>query len=175
MRYLFVPSCEVAAQDKLVGTTTERRLIRALELWYSGNYDAIIVAGGMYLSPAVQTIPSGILMRIWLITNGVPSDRIVCEYRSRDTFENIAGALQLIHSDTNQRITVVTHWQHCLRFWITLSRGYRRKIQLVPMWYWIGLMGFLAEWAGLLVHVLNPKGDGLIASWHRKRRTYPQR
>ena len=171
MRYLFIPSCEVATKDTLTGTTTEKRLIRGLALWQRGGFDAIIVTGGIYLPPEQQTIPSGILMEHWLMENGVPGKAIICEDRSRDTFENISGALALVANDPAPKFTVVTHWQHALRFWVTFRLAYRRKIAFVPMRYWIGLTGFVLEWAFLLVHIIDPRGTGRIATRNREMRT----
>lgn len=164
---MFIPSCEVAMKNVLTGTTTEKRLIRGLDLWRAGGYDAIIVTGGIYLPPEQQTIPSGILMEYWLIEHGVPEKAIICEDHSRDTFENISGALTLIADDPAPEFTVVTHWQHALRFWVTFHLAHRRKIRLVPMWYWTDLKGFVLEWAFLLVHLLDRNGTGRIATRNR--------
>jgi len=172
MRYLFVPSCEVAPKNSLVGTMTEKRLMRALSLWQRGKYDAIVVMGGIYLPSDVQTIASSILMRSWLNAQGVPATKILCEELSRDTYENIAGALRLVERDHDQHFTVVTHWQHALRFWVTFRLAHQRKVQLAPMWYWVGFKNFCLEWAMLLVHVFDPKGTGRIATANREKRTY---
>ena len=170
MRYLFIPSCEVATKNTLTGTTTEKRLIRGLALWQGGGFDSIIVTGGIYLPPEQQTIPSGALMRQWLVERGVPEKVIICEDRSRDTFENISGALALFANDPSPEFTVVAHWQHTLRFWVTFHFAHQCKIHLVPMWYWIGLRGFVLEWAFLLVHIIDPKGTGRIATRNREMR-----
>jgi hypothetical protein len=171
VRYLLIPSCEVATKNKLAGTITERRLVRGLELWRTGNYDAIIVMGGIYLPLERQTIPLGILMKQWLMENSVPGKVIVCEDHSRDTFENISGALMLVADDPPPEFTVVTHWQHTLRFWATFRLAHRRKIHLIPMWHWIGLNGFVMEWAFLLIHIMDPQGTGWIATKNREMRS----
>ena len=113
-QYIFIPSCEVAPLNSLENTQTLKRLKKGLAIWQNHNR-TIIVSGGIYLPPNVQTVPSGQLMKIWLIANGVPAEQIIAETNSRDTYENISGAMQLISSDTNPQITVVSQWQHCFR------------------------------------------------------------
>ena len=55
-------------------------------LWIRDN-DLIIVTGGIYLPPEIQTTPSGILMREWLVHHGVSlirsSQRLHLAIRSR--------------------------------------------------------------------------------------------
>ncbi|KKR07448.1 MAG: hypothetical protein UT32_C0011G0016 [Parcubacteria group bacterium GW2011_GWC2_39_14] len=172
MRYLLVPSCEVVAKNRLDGMMTEKRLMRALSLWQSGKYDAIVVMGGIYLPADTQTIASSLLMRSWLNEQGVHANKILCEELSRDTYENISGVLRLVERDHDQHFTVVTHWQHALRFWVTFRLAHHRKVKLVPMRYWIGFKAFCLEWAMLLVHVFDPKGTGRIATENREKRTY---
>lgn len=175
MRYLLIPSCEVATKDNLEGTTTERRLVRGLALWQSGGYDAIIVTGGIYQTEDSQTIPSGELMRRWLVERGVARHQIICEKTSRDTYENISQAMALIDNDHDPNITVVTHWQHALRFWITFRRAHEQKVRIAPMWYWIGIKAFVLEWGMLLIHLFDKKGTGRVAAKNKAARTQPKR
>jgi len=175
MRYLLIPSCEVLIKNILIGTTTEKRLKQALVLWRAKEYDVIIVTGGIYLPPKIQTVPSGSLMKKWLIINKVSADKILCEDKSRDTFENISGALALVIKDLDPKFTVVTHWQHALRFWITFRLAHKLKIRVIPMWYWAGIKTFIFEWFIFLVHLLDHKGTGRIATANRLARTYPKK
>jgi hypothetical protein len=175
MKFLFIPSCEVAAQNTLDGTTTEKRLVAGINLWNKGGFDKIIVTGGIYLPPNLQTIPSGELMRDWLINQGVPAEKIVCENKSRDTYENISEALKLVADDHNPAFTVITHWQHALRFWITFRPTDKYKVKIIPLWYWYGIKTFVLEWFILLVHLFDKKGTGWIATKNRQARTFPKK
>ncbi|MDP3996373.1 MAG: YdcF family protein [bacterium] len=173
MKYLLIPSCEVARRDKLSGTTTERRLKRGISLWKSGGFDRIIVSGGICFPPDVQTLSMAFLMFSWLKERGISGEVILCEGMSKDTFENIAFSLAFIESDRDAEITIVTHWQHALRFWATLRFGYRDCVaSVIPMWYWVNLKDFTLEWAMLLVHLLDPRGKCFIAQWNRRRRSF---
>lgn len=169
-RYLFIPSCEVDSVDQLEGTQTEIRLKRGLELWAETDYNFIIVAGGLYLPRHRQTRPSGVLMKEWLMRRGVPQDQIICEQQSHDTYENIYGAMRFIVRDEEKRITVVTHWQHALRFWVTFRRALNMNVRIIPIFYWAGLKTFIMEWPMLLVHVFDRDGTSKISKLNREQR-----
>lgn len=171
MRYLLIPACEVKKKNSLAGTTTKKRLKKGVVLWKKGVYDAIIVTGGIYLPPQIQTIPSGNLMKEWLREKGISSESIICENRSRDTYENIQGTLSLIAEDRDPQLTVVTHWQHALRFWVTFRLAFGVKICIKPMYYRIGWKNFLLEWPMLFCHLVDKKGTGFIARSNREKRS----
>ena len=171
MRYLFIPSCEVAQFDSLEGTMTEKRLVRGLQIWRSGGYDMIIVSGGVYLPPEIQKTPSGRLMKEWLVEKDIPASKVITEDRSRDTYENISFSLRLLE-DVEPKIMVVTHWQHAMRFWLTFKLAHKMKVRTERMWYWIGAKNFILEWAILLVHMFDRMGTGKIARKNRESRTY---
>lgn len=175
IKILFVPSCEVAPVDSLSGTETKTRLEAALYYWAGGDYDYIAVTGGVYLSPEVQKTPSGELMARWLEEHGVSPDRILIETTSRDTFENVSGFLDLCHKDERTvgralDITVITHWQHVRRFWLTF-RAWKIKIHTIPLDYPIGVVRWVMEYVFLLVHLFDPRGTGWLASKNRRNRT----
>lgn len=173
MRYLFIPSCEVSAVDRLHGTETETRLVRGLEEWKTGSYDMIVVMGGIYLPPTVQRTASALLMRIWLIERGVSTYDIIAEDLSRDTFENIDFALALIEADIEKDITVVSEWQHVLRFWVTMTKDYLIAPRLIGLWKDKSRLEVLKEVGFLGVHILSFRGYDPLSWWGRRGRTYP--
>ena len=166
-------SCEVKPCNILHNTTTEKRLIKGLQLWENGNYDAIIITGGICFPSKMQTIPSGLLMSYWLSFRGVSEDKIFSENSSRDTYENISKSLNLI-KDKSPDITVVTHWQHSLRFLTTFCFAHKIRIKIIPMWYWIDFKTLVLEWVMLLVHLVDIKGRSKIVQLNRENRTYPR-
>lgn len=175
MRYLFIPSCEVAPQDSLRGTTTEYRLQRGLELWRTGTFDRIVVMGGVYLPSWRQTRPSAELMYEWLVEHGVHSMYIIVEARSRDTYENISLALELLPlHDPHLEITVVSHWQHTLRIAVTFWRAHRLKVRIIPLWYWVSFKTFCVEWVGLFVHLFDKTGTSWFSRYNKRSRTFPE-
>jgi len=172
MRYLLIPSCEVFPVDSLEGTTTLKRLCAGLAEWKTANYDRVVVCGGVYLPSEVQTRPSGAIMKEWLIEHGIEEMCIITEVASRDTYENISGVLELMVADAEPKITVITHWQHALRFWVTFCRAHGIGVKVLPLWYWVDIKTFFLEWPMLLVHVFDKNGTGRIASNNRNQRTY---
>jgi len=175
MRYLLIPSCEVAKLNSLEGTITEKRLERGLRIWEQGDFDAIVVSGGVYLPPDIQTTSSAKLMKEWLVDRGVPAVSIISESDSRDTYENLGNTFVLLamaFQNSRPDMTVVTHWQHGLRFYAAAYLGHGKKLHLIPMWYSIGIKGFLMEWIFLLVHLIDWRGTGWIAKHNRASRTF---
>lgn len=174
MKYLIIPSNEVFPLNSLRGTFTEKRLNRGFKIWKKGRYDKIIVSGGIFLPPNVQTVAAGRLMEDWLRTRGVPAENILVEDKSRDTYENISESLALLTKEEKPECTVVTHWQHALRFWVTFRRAHKVKAKIHPMFYWVDIKTFILEWFILLVHIFDRDGTGKIASKNRLDRTYPK-
>lgn len=171
MKYLFIPSNEVAEKNSLKNTKTLKRLKKGLIIWKKGKFDKIIVAGGIYLPEKIQSRPSGELMKEWLIKQNIPAEKIICENKSRDTYENISGVLEIIKDDPKPEITVITHWQHALRFKITFRRAHKMKIKIIMMWYWVDLKTFIFEWPFLLIHIIDKTGNSSIVKKNRSNRT----
>lgn len=172
MKYLLIPSCEVLPLDSLENTQTLERLQAGLLEWEKNAYDFIIVSGGIYLPPEIQTIPCAILMRNWLVENNVSEENIICETSSRDTYENIECSMKLILDDKYSKITVVSHWQHCLRFKTTFWRKYKKRIYVIPMWNMLSLKGFILEWIFLAIHIVDKNGTSRFVAKVRNDRTF---
>ncbi|MEK7103423.1 MAG: YdcF family protein [Patescibacteria group bacterium] len=178
MRYFIIPSCDIKPKNSLQRTHTEKRLFKGLFRWLKdrnndgGDFDFIIVTGGIYLPSEIQTIPAGVLMRDWLLSKGIEGKYIKCEPESRDTFENINNSIALVASDSTPMFTVITHWQHGLRFWVTFRLAHKVKVRIIPIWYWIGWKQFLWEWVYLCIHLIDPKGKGRLAQKNRNKRTF---
>lgn len=86
------------------------RLKTGLELYESGYADIIAVTGG---TGFYDKIPVAVAMEEWLIQNGVPSESIIVENKSKDTIENFKF---LKNMDNNiDSILVVTNDFHMYR------------------------------------------------------------
>ncbi len=174
MRYLLIPSCEVAPVDQLDGTETERRLNAGLAMWKRGQFEMIIVSGGVYMPPEIQTRPSGTLMKEWLVRCGVKEHLIIAETRSRDTYENISGVMDALWGKRTGTITVISQWQHALRFWITFHRAHGVAVEIIPLRYHVGLKRFLMEWLLILIHVFDKTGTSWLVRKNKQDRTFPR-
>ncbi len=171
MNLLMIPSEEVKRHNKLSANTI-KRLNAGLDLWWSGGFDKIVLTGGIYNSSDVQSRPASVLMRIYLMANGVDKNKILVERKSLDTFENVKNVLEkLEYLDIDQlNITVVTQWQHAIRFWICF-RSYGIKVALFPLKYSVSLFTSLKEYFFILYHVYDKKGRKFLARLNRKFRT----
>ena len=169
MKFLFIPSCDISQKNKLEDTRTLRRLVKGLRLWKTGRFDKIIVSGGIHSQN--QTTASAVLMKIWLMNNEVESNDIIVEQRSLDTFQNIFFSIEMLEKvDSCPEITVVTHWQHCLRFKMTFWRKYGLKIKTAPIWDFINLKTFILEWIFLFAHLVDKDGQNRFSKDERDKR-----
>ncbi|MBT3412589.1 MAG: YdcF family protein [Candidatus Jacksonbacteria bacterium] len=177
MRYLLVPSCGIKKKNKL-GPKTRARLELALRLWSTGNFDRFIVTGGIFRPKRKQTVSAGRLMASWLCSRGIQPGLILCEEESLDTYQNISGALALIASQLDYwpEITVVTNWQHLLRFRLTFLWAHGKLIRGVamPVPSPFDPKACVLEWGMLLVHLIDRNGTGRIVARNRRNRTYPK-
>jgi len=87
-----------------------RRALHAASLWHAGGVARIVATGGVGRHAPAEAEVAAAVMR----AQGVPPEAILCETRSRSTFENIAFA-RLLLSDDTARIILVSDRYHLLR------------------------------------------------------------
>ncbi len=85
--------------DRLTENDTLYRCQKALELWHTGRYDYVLVTGGIFHPPNVQSVAAATLMGMWLLEHGVPESQILCEIESLDTYENISKGIEALKSN----------------------------------------------------------------------------
>lgn len=168
-KILLVPSGGIAPLNQLPPENTLLRCEAALELWRTERYDYMLVCGGLFLSPHIQTRPAADIMRDWFAQKGVSTRLILVERESVDTFENVERSIHLLTKMhlIRPRITVVTQWQHALRFWVTFRFGYGLHVGLAPISYPLAWHEYIAEAGSLFYHLIDPRGARACA---RKRR-----
>lgn len=72
----------------------EYRLQETLKVWnLLRSDDTIVICSGGCVN---SEIPESQVMKEWLVENGLPEDRIYCEYQSRNTIENCVCTYSLI-------------------------------------------------------------------------------
>lgn len=170
---LLVPSGGIFSLNQLSPADTLLRCERGLKMWERGSFDKILVTGGIYSPSNIQTLPAAELMAQWFRQKGVPAGDIIIEPRSLDTFENIKFSLEELGrlSINNFRITVVTQWQHVIRFWITFCLGYNIRVKIQPMNYAISFRTWLEEWFFIIYHLYDRRGTKYFARKNRRNRT----
>ncbi len=173
-RILFVPAELIVAKIR-PSVNTLHRLKRALELWETRDYDYVVVSGGKFLSPVVQTEPAAQIMADWLFHYGVQADRVIIENQSLDTFENIKLSVKAIAERcgtdrSTWEITVVTQWQHMERFAVSFKSIFGITIKLVPLNYPMPFFGKLMEYVMIIYHYYDAHGVGMVARSNRDKR-----
>lgn len=103
-----------AVHGKTPSLTLKRRLDKAVE-YHNQNPDAIIVVSGG--QGAQEDISEAEAMEIYLIENGVKSDKIIKENKSTSTTENFAFSKEILDKQFSNDYTVafVTNEYHISR------------------------------------------------------------
>ncbi len=161
------------AIDKLAQDTLYR-CQAALELWRTGQFDRILVSGGICFPREIQTRPASESMKQWLSQpqQGVDKNQIICESKSLTSFGNVEFSLKkLTEVGIDQpQITVVSQWQHAIRMRIAFSLVYGIKVERYPLHYPISFSSWLYEWFLILYHLWDWEGIGFLAHWMRRKR-----
>lgn len=178
IRILFVPAELIESLNRL-SRRTWLRCQQALQLWQNGQYDYLVVTGGVFLPKNIQTDPAGLLMARWFHEMGVDAERIIIEQHSRDTYENITSSVAEIRNLLGRRcdaegleITIVTQWQHARRFEISFRKMYPEiKIKTISVNYPMSLFETLKEYLFIAIHHVDPRGNGPFGWLNRQRRS----
>lgn len=172
MRILFVPAGHIKRKDQL-GRDTLLRCQEALDLWDSQEFHYILVAGGIFNPPAVQTVPAAQIMADWFVSHGVLRSRILIEDKSLDTYENIHFSMRLLREQFSRslgELLVVTHWTHSLRFLMTFRRAHGVLISASSLFYPLGWRACLSECVSLTLHLLDSRGNNPVSRLLRRSR-----
>jgi uncharacterized SAM-binding protein YcdF (DUF218 family) len=86
------------------------RLDQSLKLYRSGVFKHIIVTGGLDNNGATLTEAEG--MRYYLLAQGVPDQAIAMDSQSRNTYENLLFAQQIMNRNGWKTAVIVTHNYH---------------------------------------------------------------
>ena len=120
-------------------------------------------------------------MREWMLSQDrAPADnQIIVENQARDTYQNAFLSGDRIEKKLGRSwygsdsLTITTEKHHGKRFLATFKskRGLGwHNVAIAPAEYPITKIGCLIEWALLLMHILDPAGNGLLAKLNRKLR-----
>ena len=168
-----MPAGGIIKKDKLSLADTLQRCKKALDLWKTKEYEKILVTGGIFLPPNIQTKPAGDLMALWFRQNKVPAESIIIENQALDSFKNChLGLKKLNNPISNHNILVVTQWHHAIRLGITFFLGYGIRVNLFTLKYPISIKTWFMEWLFIFYHLYDPKGKKILAKKNRQNRTY---
>jgi uncharacterized SAM-binding protein YcdF (DUF218 family) len=97
----------------------EERIEHAIGLYRTGSVQAIVFTGGV--GEGDQLAESEVAKR-YAIRHGVPEERIYIETRSRITYENLAGAKEVLEQQGYTSALIVSDPLHMRRA-VTMARG----------------------------------------------------
>ncbi|MBR5109813.1 MAG: YdcF family protein [Clostridia bacterium] len=106
---VIVLGCQVYSSGEL-SPQLELRLQTALDT-YRAHPRPIVVCGGQGEG---EPAPEGLVMREWLVSQGVPADDVIAECESMNTRQNLGYACALL-PDGVRRVTVITSDYHLPR------------------------------------------------------------
>lgn len=107
---MIVLGCQI--RQETPSLMLEYRLEKALELYknnYAGN---IIVSGGQGKD---EITSESNVMKMWLVSHGVDSSKIIEESRSTSTFENLSFSKKLMEENKLKTAIIVTNDFHVFR------------------------------------------------------------
>ena len=100
---LVLLGCRVGRNGTLPGAA-QRRAARAAEAWQEGCAPVIVVSGGRRWSGVTEADA----LRRQLLADGVPSEAVLLERRSRSTRENARYTADLLRARSATRVGVVS-------------------------------------------------------------------
>lgn len=161
-RILMVPFGSGEPVNVLSEKDTMIRMRKGLEMWQDGGWDFLLVCGGTFTSKKIMTITGAIVMKQWFVDQKVPASQIIIDDQSRDTYQNVAFSIDAICGRLGlpikaTSITVVTQWQHAIRFWLTF-KSYGVNVNLKKLSYPMGIAGIIREFVLIAVTALDPRG-----------------
>lgn len=175
---LIIPGGGVTAVDRIAGTSTGRRCRKAAEIVRQTpeKVDLIFTLGGLPHPPYIQTVPTAILAKEYLIKHGVPHEIIVAIPEGRDSFEEIRAAIRVCNERiiTQPNMQVVTFAQHAVRYAITFGH-YGYKLGHIDTGDPISTKHKAIENILIRLTRRDPEGKRWYWRYNRWRRTYPER
>ncbi len=172
--FLLVPAEAIWAVDRM----SERmisRLEKALQLYRHGDYDYIMVTGGIFNPLCTQTVSAASLMKKYLLEKGVKEDVILIEDRSLDTYENVQFSVEIINREMKkfplypsceEKVVVVSDAAHLKRLKLVIE-GRVSLLFLEDSGYKMSLMDKLAEAIFFAITFFDRDGDGFFAKINR--------
>lgn len=72
--------------DSSLSPVLKGRVDKALKLYREGRVERIMVSGGMGTAEGMGGVPEGMAMKLYLVTQGVPADRIIEDNHGENTY-----------------------------------------------------------------------------------------
>jgi vancomycin permeability regulator SanA len=111
----------LGSKVEMDGTPSVRlraRLDRTLELFREGRFPSVIVSGGT----GKEGFDEAAVMRDYLISNGVPADRIIPDSHGDTAFASAANAARIARERNFRSVFVVSQYFHIPRARLALQQ-----------------------------------------------------
>jgi uncharacterized SAM-binding protein YcdF (DUF218 family) len=169
LKILFIPAEEILEKDVLSAHTLSR-CEKGLKKLQENQYDLLILSGGIFLPPHIQTKPASVLMKEWFVECGFDKNKILVETESVDTFQNIFFTYEnILKNLKNYKITVLSEKNHCRRIKLTFKKIYNLQVKTIFADYQLSTKESLMEQIYFLIHMLD-KYDKWIGKINQKKR-----
>lgn len=152
------------------------RILKGVELYKQGKADFLILSGG---SGALfgSAYSEAVLLKKFVVRLGIPSDKVIVEANSRNTFQNATETAKIIHENGLTKILLITSAFHMFR-----SHGCFTKVgidvDLFPVDYYaqkkiVDFRSFLPSSGSLvLVNRAIHELTGILVYWATNRISY---
>lgn len=167
-----MPAVEGSPASRLTDAST-RRCLRAVEMYRDGPPCPIVLCGGI-VRPWETDVSEAAVMRDFVLALGVPSEDILLEESSRNTFENSVGSRDVMERHGLRKAALVTDASHLPRATalyraqgidvVPVGCGYERRSQ--PLSY----LSFIPDSKSPLANYdAVHEALGLVSFWVRGR------
>jgi len=153
---------------------TLARLQVALDKARESNFDFIVTTGGVL--ECGQTIPAAIIMKNWLVKNGIEEDKVYPYPHSADSWEDVEGIAEVMGKYPGKKLEVIVISQkpHLRRFALILRRRFADEIKSGRLQIEYreaeGELPWLLELFKLLITLLDREGKSWIVKYEKRKR-----
>ncbi|MDF2633848.1 MAG: hypothetical protein K0R78_722 [Pelosinus sp.] len=88
------------------------RLDKAIKLYEAGYASTLIVSGGQGLD---ENVSEAVSMKNYLLSHGIPTERILVEDRSFNTYQNLANSHKIMQENNLKTAIIVSNASHIRR------------------------------------------------------------
>lgn len=126
------------------------RVDAGLEIFEQGLVDKIVVTGGKSWSGHDE----GSVMRDYLVSQGVPKDKIIVDNEGDDSWKSAVNLKRLQQEHGFQSVIAVSHYYHLARIKITLKRTGFTDVQTYSPAVYLDKKSLLREFVAFYAYLL---------------------
>lgn len=97
----------------------QARLDKTIELYRAGWFPLVIVSGGL----GKEGFDEAVVMRDYLVTHGVPQDKVIMDNQGNTTFDSAQNAGQIMQQRHLRSVFVVSQYFHLPRSRLAVRRA----------------------------------------------------